>query len=104
MAKLNWKCPRGTFAGTRRPRSRLPTNWGQLYDSADYREDAASKRKTGRRARRPGGRYTWKESIFGRGRPDLCAIEGEPYRHPDQQKRSKRNQGTSAKLSRQKRP
>jgi hypothetical protein len=38
--------------------------------------------KATRKARTPtrrSRRYTWKESIFGRGYPDLCALREGPY-------------------------
>ena len=46
------------------------------------RVSSTKKRRTrGRnRPRPPSRRYRWKETIFGRGYPDLCALREGPYR------------------------
>lgn len=51
-------------------------------DTSDTTRPTKKPRTRGQnRPRPPARRYRWKESIFGRGYPDLCALrEGQPYR------------------------
>lgn len=54
----------------------------QQRERAGYASTTKPSRQRGRnRPQTASRRYRWKEAIFGRGYPDLCALrEGQPYR------------------------